>query len=47
MEDIPRIIDAANANRVVPIHGEHPELFTQWHDNVLADIEIGNPLALG
>jgi ribonuclease J len=47
MEDIPRIIEAASPNRVMPVHTEHPEMFTQWHDHVLSEIEGGEPIALG
>ncbi|TRZ53672.1 MAG: MBL fold metallo-hydrolase [Dehalococcoidia bacterium] len=34
-EDIKRLVSEINPKTVVPIHTEHPELFTQWAKNVL------------
>jgi len=47
MEDIVRVIEAANPGLLVPVHTKHPEAFERLHDKVLSEIEIGQPVALG
>lgn len=47
MTDVARVIQTANPGRLVPIHSQHPEMFNGLHDNVLSDIEVGEPLLLG
>jgi len=37
--DIERLVSEVNARTVIPIHTEHPELFTQWAE----DVRIPNP----
>jgi ribonuclease J len=38
--DIRRIVEAARPDILVPVHTRNPEIFGQWHDNVLSRLEL-------
>ena len=47
MDDLARVIEAANPDRLIPVHTHHPETFERLHGNVLSEIEVGRPVAIG
>lgn len=47
-EELREMIERANPSAVVPIHTRYPEMFKEWHDNVLVPPpSLGETLALG
>jgi len=47
MDDIARVIDAANPSLLVPVHTQHPEAFERLHDNVLPQVALGEAVTIG
>jgi len=47
MDDLARVIEAANPDRLIPVHTHHPETFEALHDSVLSEIEVGRPETIG
>ncbi|MBI1885788.1 MAG: hypothetical protein HYS09_05690 [Chloroflexi bacterium] len=45
-DDLRRIIEAANPSALVPVHTKYPEMFRDWHDNVLVPPDGGGPLVV-
>lgn len=44
--DIQAVIDAANPDKVLPIHTRHPRTFSQMHDRVIVDAARGSRVAI-
>jgi ribonuclease J len=40
-EDLQKVVDAANANALVPVHTRFPELMSPWHEHTLVPAKDG------